>query len=92
MAATTTTPRFSALRRKRPNAPGELSKKFWASAVMWLLVVVYGFPVLWFLLSSVKPAGELFSYPLTFFPEDVTFKGTPRRGRASTSGRTSSTP
>ena len=42
---------------------------------MWLLVVVYGFPVLWFLLSSFKPAGELFSYPLTFFPEQFTVKG-----------------
>ncbi|TDB80768.1 MULTISPECIES: carbohydrate ABC transporter permease [unclassified Micromonospora] len=75
MAVTTSTPRPSALRRKRPNAPGELSKRFWATSVMWLLVVAYGFPVLWFLLSSFKPAGELFSYPLTFFPDQPTIKG-----------------
>ncbi len=42
---------------------------------MWLLVVVYGVPVLWFLLSSFKPAGELFSYPLTVFPKHSTIKG-----------------
>ncbi|PZG02080.1 carbohydrate ABC transporter permease [Micromonospora deserti] len=70
-----TTPRPPALRPKRPSAPGELSKKVWATAVMWLLVVVYGFPVLWFLLSSFKPAGDLFSYPLTLFPKNPTIKG-----------------
>ena len=72
---TTTTPRPPALRRKRPDAPGELSKRVWATTIMWLLVVVYGFPVLWFLLSSFKPAGELFSYPLTFLPKNPTIKG-----------------
>ncbi|TDC85399.1 carbohydrate ABC transporter permease [Micromonospora sp. KC606] len=76
MALTTSTPRPPALRRgKRPAAPGELSKKVWATAVMWLLVVVYGFPVLWFLLSSFKPAGELFSYPLTLLPKNPTIEG-----------------
>lgn len=74
MAATTTSSPPS-LPRRRPNAPGELSKKVSATAVLWLLVVVYGFPVLWFLLSSFKPAGELFSYPLTFFPKNPTIKG-----------------
>ena len=61
--------------RKLPAGPGELTKKFWATAVMWLLVAVYGVPVLWFLLSSFKPAGELFSYPLTIFPKSPTIKG-----------------
>ncbi|MET7280568.1 carbohydrate ABC transporter permease [Kribbella sp. NPDC005582] len=54
---------------------GELPKKIWATALMWLLVAVYGVPVLWFLLSSFKPAGELFSYPLTLFPKHPTIKG-----------------
>jgi alpha-1,4-digalacturonate transport system permease protein len=76
MAVTTAPPRPPALRRrKKINTAGELSKKFWATIVMWLLVVVYGFPVLWFLLSSFKPAGELFSYPLTLFPKNPTIKG-----------------
>jgi alpha-1,4-digalacturonate transport system permease protein len=75
VAATTATTRPPAPHRRRPNAPGELSKKVWATAVMWLLVVVYGFPGLWFLLSSFKPAGDLFSYPLTLFPRNPTIKG-----------------
>ena len=54
---------------------GELSKKVWASSVMWLLAIVYGFPVLWFLMSSFKPPGELFSYPLTLFPKHPTISG-----------------
>jgi len=73
--ATTTMPRTPVRRRKRPAAPGELTKKFWATSVMWLLVVVYGLPVLWFLLSSFKPAGELFSYPLRALPKNPTIKG-----------------
>ncbi|WP_420814708.1 carbohydrate ABC transporter permease [Kineococcus siccus] len=42
---------------------------------MWLLVVLYGFPLLWFVLSSFKPAGDLFSYPLTLFPRNPTVAG-----------------
>ncbi|TDD53292.1 carbohydrate ABC transporter permease [Kribbella antibiotica] len=57
------------------SATGELPKKIWATALMWLLVAVYGVPVLWFLLSAFKPAGELFSYPLTIFPKHPTIKG-----------------
>ncbi|MEH1124338.1 carbohydrate ABC transporter permease [Micromonospora sp. CPCC 206061] len=75
MAATTAPPRPPALRRRKKGTTGELPKKVWATAIMWLMVVVYGFPVLWFLLSSFKPAGELFSYPLTFFPKNPTIKG-----------------
>jgi alpha-1,4-digalacturonate transport system permease protein len=76
MAVTTTPPRPPALRRRRKKGTtGELPKKVWATAIMWLMVVVYGFPVLWFLLSSIKPAGELFSYPLTLLPKNPTVKG-----------------
>jgi alpha-1,4-digalacturonate transport system permease protein len=46
-----------------------------SSAVLWLLAVVYLFPVLWFLLSSFKPGSELFSLPLTLFPETWTTSG-----------------
>ncbi|WP_218961751.1 carbohydrate ABC transporter permease [Actinomyces ruminis] len=42
---------------------------------MWLVAVVYGFPVLWFLLSSFKPGGELFSFPLSFLPRRWTLDG-----------------
>src|SRR5690348_1690630 len=64
------------LRRRRPARPtGELPEKIWTTAVMWLLIVVYGIPVLWFVLSSFKPAGELFSYPLTIFTKHPTITG-----------------
>jgi alpha-1,4-digalacturonate transport system permease protein len=79
MAATTTTRRPAAKplapRRRKPGTTGELPKKVGATAIMWLMVVVYGFPVLWFLLSSFKPAGDLFSYPLTLLPKNWTIKG-----------------
>lgn len=42
---------------------------------LWVLVVLFAFPLIWFLLSSVKPGGELFRYPLTFLPETWTFDG-----------------
>jgi alpha-1,4-digalacturonate transport system permease protein len=53
----------------------ELPKKVWATAALWLMVAVYGFPALWFVLSSFKPAGDLFSYPLTLFPKHPTVAG-----------------
>lgn len=54
---------------------GGIAPKIWVTAVMWLLVAVYGFPLLWFVLSSFKPAGDLFSYPLTLFPKHPTVDG-----------------
>ncbi|MDO4900380.1 carbohydrate ABC transporter permease [Actinomyces sp.] len=45
------------------------------TAAMWLVALVYGFPVLWFLLSSFKPGGELFSFPLSFLPRQWTLAG-----------------
>ena len=45
------------------------------SAVLWLLVVVYVFPLLWFLFSSFNPGSELFSLPLRLVPEDWTLEG-----------------
>lgn len=34
--------------------------------------LLYLFPLLWFLLSSIKPGSELFSYPLSILPENPT--------------------
>jgi len=63
-----------ALRRPRSSSrTGDLRRKVFSSSVMWLLAVVYGFPALWFVLSSLKPAGDLFTYPLTLFPKHFTF-------------------
>ncbi len=33
------------------------------SALLWVFIIGFGFPVLWFVLSAFKPGGELFSYP-----------------------------
>jgi len=46
-----------------------------STAILWLLAVVYLFPVLWFVLSSFKPGSELFSLPLSIFPETWTTSG-----------------
>jgi alpha-1,4-digalacturonate transport system permease protein len=54
---------------RRPKT-GDKIRTISGTSIMWLLVVVYGFPTLWFVVSSFKPAGELFSYPLTFFPKN----------------------
>ena len=65
-----------ALRRPRSSSrTGDLRRKVFSSSVMWLLAVIYGFPALWFVLSSLKPAGDLFTYPLTLFPKHFTFSG-----------------
>lgn len=66
--------------RRRPTTSkvtsrGDRVRTVSATTVMWLLVVLYGFPVLWFVLSSFKPAGDLFSYPLTLFPRHPTVAG-----------------
>lgn len=45
------------------------------TSLMWLLVALYAFPVLWFVLSSFKPGGELFSYPLRLFSRNPTVQG-----------------
>jgi alpha-1,4-digalacturonate transport system permease protein len=64
------------LRRPRTSGKtGDLPRKVFSSSIMWLLAVVYGFPALWFVLSSLKPAGDLFTYPLTLLPKHFTFSG-----------------
>jgi len=64
-----------ALRQRRNGKKGDVPRKLGASSIMWLVAVVYGFPGLWFVLSSFKPAGDLFSYPLTFLPKHWTVSG-----------------
>lgn len=53
----------------------ERSKSIGATTLLWVMAVAFGFPLLWFVLSSFKPAGELFSYPLTLLPENWDFSG-----------------
>lgn len=39
---------------------------------LYVIAAMYLFPVIWLLLSSLKPGSELFSYPLNIFPENPT--------------------
>lgn len=46
-----------------------------ASTVLkWFLVVIFFFPLLWIVLSSLKMHGELFTYPLTILPSNPTLQ------------------
>ncbi|MCX7342124.1 MAG: carbohydrate ABC transporter permease [Hyphomicrobiales bacterium] len=40
----------------------------------WTVVLVTAFPLIWMILTSVKPQFELFRIPPTFWPEQITFE------------------
>jgi multiple sugar transport system permease protein len=44
------------------------------SLVVWLIVLIVVFPLIWMVLTSVKPQSELFRIPATFWPTRVTFE------------------
>ncbi|GAA4080379.1 carbohydrate ABC transporter permease [Streptomyces shaanxiensis] len=62
-------------KRRRGAASGGLRRAIPATTLLWVLAALYGVPVVWFVLSSLKPAGDLFSLPLTVFPDDPTLSG-----------------
>jgi alpha-1,4-digalacturonate transport system permease protein len=62
-------------KRSRGAASGGLRRAIAPTTLLWVLAGLYGLPVLWFVLSSLKPAGDLFSLPLTLFPDDPTVSG-----------------
>ncbi|WP_371573949.1 carbohydrate ABC transporter permease [Streptomyces sp. NBC_01314] len=66
-----------AVSKKRPrgSATGGFRRAIAPTTLLWVLAGLYGLPVLWFVLSSLKPAGDLFSLPLTLFPDDPTVSG-----------------
>jgi len=70
-------PRTRATRGRGTGGPGTPSRgtSIAVSAVLWVFIAAFGFPVLWFFLSAFKPGGELFSYPLSLFPRDWTVDG-----------------
>jgi multiple sugar transport system permease protein len=45
-----------------------------ASLITWPLVLLIAFPLLWMLITSVKPQAELFSTSPSFWPERITFE------------------
>jgi multiple sugar transport system permease protein len=40
----------------------------------WTVVLLVAFPLVWMVLTSVKPQSELFRVPPTFWPETITFE------------------
>ncbi|WP_129667225.1 carbohydrate ABC transporter permease [Phytoactinopolyspora endophytica] len=59
----------------RRRGHGEIRRSIFPTTMLWVLAALMAFPLLWFLLSSFKPGGELFSYPLSFFPREWTLGG-----------------
>ena len=49
------------------------AKIIW-SVVAWTVVLVVVFPLIWMILTSVKPQAELFRIPPTLGPETITFE------------------
>jgi multiple sugar transport system permease protein len=45
-----------------------------ASLVTWVIVILMVFPLIWMVLTSIKPQSELFVYPIKLLPEHVTFE------------------
>lgn len=76
--ALSSTPGAEAPERSRRRSRGRARRKDTSiplTVLMWIMVAIYAFPVAWFLLSSFKPGGELFSFPLSFLPRHWTVDG-----------------
>ncbi len=50
------------------------ARKLMFNAFAWTMVLVIVFPLIWMILTSLKPQSELFMIPPGFFPEQVTFE------------------
>src|SRR5262249_44013453 len=44
------------------------------SLMVWPVVLLVIFPLIWMMLTSVKPQAELFRIPATFWPQSITFE------------------
>ncbi|KLU20713.1 hypothetical protein EOS_39805 [Caballeronia mineralivorans PML1(12)] len=45
-----------------------------ASILTWAIVILMVFPLIWMVLTSIKPQSELFVFPIKLLPEHVTFE------------------
>lgn len=70
-----TVPNEKLARQKNRKQKGRFRRSVGPTTLLWVLALLMLFPLLWFLLSSFKPGSELFSYPLTFFPQNWTLDG-----------------
>jgi multiple sugar transport system permease protein len=44
------------------------------SLAVWAIVLIVIFPLIWMVITSVKPQDELFRIPATFWPTEITFE------------------
>ena len=68
-------PRRHASRRVTSRRRDSVTRAIPPTTMLWVLAILMLFPLLWFLLSSFKSGGELFSYPLSFLPRKWTVDG-----------------
>jgi alpha-1,4-digalacturonate transport system permease protein len=54
---------------------GEFRKSIAPTALLWSIAILTLFPLLWFLLSSFKTGGDLFTYPLSLLPREWSLDG-----------------
>ncbi len=54
--------------------PSRILRRVLFNAFAWLVVLLITFPLLWMLVTSVKPQSELFLIPPSFLPGEVTFE------------------
>lgn len=59
---------------KAPRSRSSVARYVPLTVVLWVLALLYAFPLIWFLLSSFKPGSELFTYPLSILPRDWTLE------------------
>jgi multiple sugar transport system permease protein len=52
----------------------QLARRIAFNLFAWTVVLITTFPLLWMILTSVKPQFELFRVPPTFWPEQITFE------------------
>ncbi|HRY24498.1 MAG: carbohydrate ABC transporter permease [Geminicoccaceae bacterium] len=55
---------------RRTSLPGRIAFNLLA----WTLVLLVAFPLIWMILTSVKPQTELFRIPPSFWPTEITFE------------------
>jgi multiple sugar transport system permease protein len=55
-------------------APTSLLRRVSFNLFAWFVVLLIAFPLLWMILTSLKPQSELFLIPPTFFPGEITFE------------------
>ncbi|MCJ1687653.1 carbohydrate ABC transporter permease [Rathayibacter sp. VKM Ac-2927] len=83
MVTTTPAPARTTRAKRTPAAPapmtrkktGELRRSIGPTAMLWAIAILTLFPLLWFLLSSFKGGGDLFTYPLSLLPREWTLDG-----------------